>query len=172
MQVRQLSNLNKKSVQKVISILEKIGHPNPVIELKETARSAAEAATSLNVQVGAIVKTLLFLIENKNGRIPIIVLVAGDNKCNTEVLPKIINLEGRVIRPNAESVKKITGYSIGGVSPVGLPREIKIIIDTSLKRFENVWSAAGHPYCVFSSTFSELLKITKAVQSENIIKKN
>ena len=62
MQVRQLSNLNKKSVKKVISILEKIGHPNPVIELKETARSAAEAATSLNVQVGAIVKTLLFWI--------------------------------------------------------------------------------------------------------------
>ena len=73
-----------------------------------------------------------------------------------------------MIRPDANKVKNITGYSIGGVSPIGLPLNIDIIIDTSLKRFEILWSAAGHPNCVFNSTFNELKYFTKATESDGI----
>ncbi len=73
-----------------------------------------------------------------------------------------------MIRPDANKVKNITGYSIGGVSPIGLPLNINVIIDTSLKRFDILWSAAGHPHCVFSSTFDELKHFTKATESDEI----
>ena len=73
-----------------------------------------------------------------------------------------------VVVVNADKVKLITGFSIGGVSPVGLPSELDLIIDTSLKRFETIWSAAGHTHCVFSATYENLNKIIKAVESDEI----
>ena len=133
-----------------------------------TARSALDAAKSLNVPVGAIVKTLIFIIESKKIHTPVIVLIAGDKKCKIQALHKILNIEGSVFRPEAKIVKKITGYSIGGVSPIGLPRELNLIIDTSLRRFEKIWSAAGHPHCVFSSTYKQLLIMTNALESDEI----
>ncbi len=94
--------------------------------------------------------------------------MAGDKKCNTSVLPKLLGISGVVVRPDADKVKIITGYSIGGVSPVGLPEALRLIIDTSLKRFKTIWSAAGHSHCVFAATYEQLVEITKATESEDV----
>jgi len=108
------------------------------------------------------------LIQSKESVTPVITLISGDRLCNTKILPQLLNVEGKVIRPDADAVKSITGYSIGGVSPIGLPKELNIIADSSLKRFEKIWSAAGHPHCVFGSTFDELINLTGAQISELI----
>ena len=164
-----MSNLERKSVIKVSAILDRINHPEKVIELTKTARSALDAAHALKVPVGAIVKTLVFVINSKTKEVPVVTLVAGDKKCNTEMLPNILDIEGIVVRPDARRVKEITGYSIGGVSPLGLPKELDLIIDTSLKRFQKLWSAAGHPHCVFAATFAQLSQITGAIESDDVI---
>ncbi len=163
-----MSNLDKKSVLKVVNELNKLNHSSSVIELQDTARSALDASLALNVPVGAIVKTLIFLIQSRESETPVITLISGDRLCNTKILPQLLNVDGKVIRPDADKVKSITGYSIGGVSPIGLPKELNIIADSSLKRFEKLWSAAGHPHCVFSSTFDELKHFTKATESDEI----
>ena len=160
--------MERKSVQKVKNILKDINHSSKVIELKNTARSAQDAAIALDVSVGAIVKTLVFLIVDQEKSIPVITLIAGDKQCRTKIIPKLLNVNGKIIRPDAKTVKEISGYSIGGVSPVGLPRGIHVIMDNSLKRFEQIWSAAGHSHCVFSSTFEELRKITNPILSDEI----
>jgi prolyl-tRNA editing enzyme YbaK/EbsC (Cys-tRNA(Pro) deacylase) len=163
-----MSNLDKKSVLKVVNELNKLNHSSSVIELQDTARSALDASLALNVPVGAIVKTLIFLIQSREAETPVITLISGDRLCNTKILAQLLNVEGKVIRPDADTVKSITGYSIGGVSPIGLPKELNIIADSSLKRFKKIWSAAGHPYCVFGSTFDELISLTGAQISEII----
>lgn len=163
-----MSNLDKKSVLKVVNELNKLNHSSSVIELQDTARSALDASLALNVPVGAIVKTLIFLIQSREAETPVITLISGDRLCNTKILAQLLNVEGKVIRPDADTVKSITGYSIGGVSPIGLPKELNIIADSSLKRFEKIWSAAGHPHCVFGSTFDELINLTGAQISELI----
>ena len=163
-----MSNLEKKTVKKVSDFLKNIRHPEMVIELSETARTAQDAANALLVPVGAIVKSLLFIINNENKEISVVTLIAGDKKCKIELISKVLDVSGTVRRPNAEEVKKITGYSIGGVSPIGLSKSIKLIIDTSLKRFDKIWSAAGHPHCVFSASFTQLKDITGALETEKL----
>ena len=163
-----MSNLEKKTVRKVSDFLKNICHTEMVIELSETARTAQDAANALQVPVGAIVKSLLFIINNDNKEIPVVTLIAGDKKCRIELISTVLGVSGTVRRPNAEEVKKITGYSIGGVSPIGLPKSIKLIIDTSLRRFDKIWSAAGHPHCVFSASFSQLKDITCALETEKL----
>ena len=163
-----MSNLEKKTVKKVSDFLKNIRHPEMVIELSETARTAQDAANALLVPVGAIVKSLLFIINNENKEIPVVTLIAGDKKCKIELISKVLDVSGTVRRPNAEEVKKITGYSIGGVSPIGLSKSIKLIIDTSLKRFDKIWSAAGHPHCVFSASFTQLKDITGALETKKL----
>tara|TARA_B100001029_G_C14733781_1_gene271776 strand:+ start:112 stop:561 length:450 start_codon:yes stop_codon:yes gene_type:complete len=148
--------------------LLKSGHGHNVIELKDTARSAADAATALDVPVGAIVKTLVFIISDNNHNTPVIALVAGDKQCRTDMLPRVLGCCGEVIRPRADIVKEITGYSIGGVSPLGLPEKLDVILDASLKRFETIWSAAGHTHCVFPATFVQLANMTKSIESDQI----
>ena len=139
-----------------------------VIELEETARSAVDAANSLDVEVGAIVKTLVFVIRRQNHEIPVIALVAGDKRCNTDAFIKLLDIEGKIVKPDADRVKEITGYSIGGVSPIGLPSEWHLIMDSSLKRFETIWSAAGHTHCVFAATYKQLKEMTNATESDEI----
>jgi prolyl-tRNA editing enzyme YbaK/EbsC (Cys-tRNA(Pro) deacylase) len=163
-----MSNLEKKTVKKVSDFLKNVRHPEMVIELSETARTAQDAANALLVPVGAIVKSLLFIINNENKEIPVVTLIAGDKKCKIELISKVLDVSGTVRRPNAEEVKKITGYSIGGVSPIGLSKSIKLIIDTSLKRFDKIWSAAGHPHCVISASFTQLKDITGALETEKL----
>ena len=111
--------LSHPSVRHVTARLTDIGHPHQVIALADTARSAQEAAAALGVEVGAIVKTLMFVHGDDD--VPVIALIAGDRQCDAAALAARVGSSVACRRPDAARVKAATGYAIGGVSPVGLP---------------------------------------------------
>ena len=150
--------LNKEAVKRAETALKEFDEKLSVISLTESARTAKEAAASLGCEVGAIVKSLLF----KTNEDFILGLVAGDKKASLNKLKKLLNSKD-VSMASAEEVKKITGYTIGGVSPVGLLNKVDVLIDDSLERFESLFAAAGHPNCVFKINFTDLQKITKGL---------
>ena len=147
--------LNKEPVKRVEKSLKQFDQKMGIITLDSSARTALEAASSLGCEVGAIVKSLLFKTENTFS----LFLVAGDKKASLNKIKKTLNIKDASMA-SAEDVKNITGYTIGGVSPVGHLNEINIFIDNSLDRFENLYAAAGHPNCVFKTNFLDLQKIT------------
>ena len=147
--------LNKEPVNRVENILKEFDVTQKVIILDSSARTALEAASSLDCEVGAIVKSLLFKTENSF----ILCLVAGDKKASLKKIKKTLNIKD-VSMAAAEDVKTITGYTIGGVSPIGHLKKIDIFIDNSLERFTSLFAAAGHPNCVFKIDFKNLQKIT------------
>ncbi|NQV48375.1 MAG: YbaK/EbsC family protein [Rhodospirillaceae bacterium] len=159
-----MSNLKKPTVKRVRQALTDAGLNDAVIELDETARTAEDAAKATNSELGAIVKSLVFII----GEEPVLALVAGDHKCVPENLPRALNLEGEVRKTDADMVKAATGFSIGGVAPVGLALDLPVVIDVSLKRFDTIYAAAGHPHCVFPTTVNELKRLTGGIVSYNI----
>tara|TARA_B100001063_G_scaffold152597_1_gene142351 strand:+ start:9 stop:488 length:480 start_codon:yes stop_codon:yes gene_type:complete len=147
--------LDKEPVKKVQSILSNFDPEKKVVVLDNSARTALEAASSLGCEIGAIVKSLLFKTENSFT----LCLVAGDKKASLNKIKKILNIKD-VSMASADDVKNITGYTIGGVSPIGHLNKIDIFIDNSLKRFTSLFAAAGHPNCVFEINFTDLQKIT------------
>tara|TARA_Y100000992_G_scaffold289486_1_gene244091 strand:+ start:373 stop:852 length:480 start_codon:yes stop_codon:yes gene_type:complete len=147
--------LDKEPVQRVQRLLEKFDKNQKIITLNTSARTALEAAASLGCEVGAIVKSLLFKTENSF----ILCLVSGDKKASLSKIKKLLNKKD-VSMAEAHDVKVITGYTIGGVSPVAHLNKIDILIDNSLSRFNNLYAAAGHPNCVFKIDFKNLKKIT------------
>ena len=147
--------LNKEPVKRVENILKEFDVTQKVIILDSSARTALEAASSLGCEVGAIVKSLLFKTENSF----ILCLVAGDKKASLNKIKKTLNIKD-VSMAAVEDVKTITGYTIGGVSPIGHLKKIDIFIDNSLERFTSLFAAAGHPNCVFKIDFKNLQKIT------------
>ena len=153
--------LNKDSVKRVKEFIEAFDSQLKVIVLESAARTAQDAANSLHCEVGAIVKSLLFRAENSF----LICLVAGDKRCSLNKLKKILQKKD-VSMANADEVKKNTGFSIGGVAPVAHTTSLDVIVDESLKRFNFVFAAAGHPNCVFKVTYDKLIKITKGVEKE------
>ena len=156
------------SVHRVVATLSAAGQTEDVIELEETARSAEEAAKALGVEVGAIVKTLIFKLKSEVSDTPVAALISGDRRCSTDILSRLAGIEGKCTRPHADEVKSITGYSIGGVSPVGLPSTLIVLMDEMLNRYETVWAAAGHPHCVFPISFSGFQRITNATVSDHL----
>ena len=156
--------LTKETVKRVAAALEAAGLEGRIVELKEKARTAEDAAKALGVEQGSIVKSLVFLI----GEQPVLALVAGDHVCRPENLPRALNLEGDVRKADADEVQAASGFSIGGIAPVGLALELPMVIDVSLKRFETLYAAAGHPGCVFSASVTELKRLTKGIVSYNI----
>ena len=147
--------LNKEPVKRVENILKEFDVTQKVIILDSSARTALEAASSLGCEIGAIVKSLLFRTKNSF----ILCLVAGDKKASLNKIKKTLNIKD-VSMAAAEDVKTITGYTIGGVSPIGHLKKIDIFIDNSLERFTSLFAAAGHPNCVFKIDFKNLQKIT------------
>ena len=149
---------DKEPVKRVEKIIKKFDENLGVSVLKTSARTALEAASSLNCNVGAIVKSLLFKTDEKYA----LFLIAGDKKASLKKIKKNIKFSD-VSMASADEVKSITGYSIGGVSPVGHIKNIDIYIDKSLERFDFLFAAAGHPNCIFKISFLDLKKITKGV---------
>ena len=147
--------LNKEPVRKVSQKLKEFDEALKVIVLDSSARTAQDAANSLNAEVGSIIKSLFLRTKNSF----LLCLVAGDRRCSLNKIKKILG-EKDVSMGNADQVKQVTGFTIGGVSPVGHLNPIKIYIDQSLSRFENIFGAAGHPNCVFKINFIDLQKIT------------
>ena len=150
-----MSLLNKEPVKRAEKALKEFDETLSVTELENTARTALDAAKSLNCEVGAIVKSLLF----KNGDNFFLCLVSGDKRCSLNKLKKFFNSKDlSMASPN--DVKEQTGYTIGGVSPIGHTNSLQILVDRSLNRFEDLFAAAGHPNCIFKINFEDLKKIT------------
>ena len=146
-----MSLLDKEPVKRVDKILRTFDPSMSVIVLDNSARTALEAASSLGCEVGAIVKSLLFKTENQFT----LFLVAGDKKASLNKIKKTLKIKDALMA-SADEVKNITGYTIGGVSPVGHLNKIDIFIDNSLERFNFLYAAAGHPNCIFKINFSGL----------------
>ena len=147
--------LSKEPVKRAERSIKEFDPNLKIICLEQTARTAQDAATALGCNVGAIIKSLLFSTGNNY----ILCLISGDQRCSLNKLKKILN-EKDVTMAKPEDVKEITGYTIGGVSPVGHLTKIKIFIDSSLERFTTVFAAAGHPNCVFKINFNQLTNLT------------
>ena len=147
--------LDKEPVKRAEKSIKEFDQNLEIICLEQTARTAQDAATALGCNVGAIVKSLLF----KTGKSFVLCLVSGDKRCSLNKLKKILN-EKDVSMAKPDDVKKITGYTIGGVSPVGHINKIKIYVDNNLERFKTVFAAAGHPNCVFKIEYKHLIKLT------------
>tara|TARA_B100000945_G_C20354306_1_gene583832 strand:- start:78 stop:560 length:483 start_codon:yes stop_codon:yes gene_type:complete len=153
--------LNKEAVKRVSEYLKKFNPKLKIIVLDTTARTAKDAANSLKCDLGAIVKSLVF----RTDRDFIICLVSGDKRCSLNKLKKIFEKKD-VSMANADQVKENTGFSIGGVAPIGHLKKLNIIIDKSLGRFQFIYGAAGHPDCVFKITYPELIKLTNGLEKE------
>ena len=149
------SIFNKEPVLRAEKSLKQFSADLKVIELEQTARTANDAATALGCKVGAIVKSLLF----RAGDNFVLCLVSGDKRCSLNKLKKILD-EKDVSMANPEDVKRVTGYTIGGVSPIGHLTKIKIYIDENLKNFTSIFAAAGHPNAVFEIDFENLKALT------------
>jgi Cys-tRNA(Pro) deacylase len=158
-----MSLLDKEPVKRVEKFLKGFDQSLEVIVLENSARTAKDAAIALGCDVGAIVKSLLF----KTGDNFTLCLVAGDKRCSLNKLKKIKNIKD-ISMASPEEVKTQTGYTIGGVSPVGHLNKLEIFIDKSLERFNQLFAAAGHPNCVFKINFKNIQKITNG-KVEDII---
>ena len=139
-----------------------------IVHLDESARSAQEAANSLNTSVGSIIKSLLFKVNDMGVDYPVMALISGDKKGNEKQILLSSGYKGKLSRPNAEYVKKITGFSIGGVSPLTISKNIPMLIDDSLKRFDLLWGSAGHTHWVFPISFSDLTRLTNGRVIKNL----
>ena len=158
-----MSLLDKEPVKRVEKFLKGFDQSLEVIVLENSARTAKDAAIALGCDVGAIVKSLLFKTEDNFN----LCLVAGDKRCSLNKLKKIKNIKD-ISMASPEEVKNQTGYTIGGVSPVGHLSKLEIFIDKSLERFNELFAAAGHPNCVFKINFNDIQKITNG-KVEDII---
>ena len=153
--------LDKEPVKRAEKSIKEFDPSLEIICLKQTARTAKDAATALGCNVGAIAKSLLFNMGDNF----VLCLVSGDKRCSLNKLKKILD-EKNVFMAHPDDVKKITGYTIGGVSPVGHLIKVKIFIDTNLERFTTVFAAAGHPNCVFKIDFKQLTILTNGEKKE------
>ena len=158
-----MSLLDKEPVKRAERFLKDFDKSLEVIILENSARTAQDAAKALDCNVGAIVKSLLF----RTGDDFILCLVAGDKRCSLNKLKKLKDKKD-ILMASPEEVKTQTGYTIGGVSPIGHLNKIEILIDKSLERFNQLFAAAGHPNCVFKINFINIQKITNG-KVENII---
>ena len=154
--------LEKKNVLLVKNYLHNYNSNIKLIELSTTSKTAIDAANSLKTTVGSIVKSLIFKDEND---LYYLCLISGDKFVSINKLSFLLNQ--KIIKANAEEVKKTTGFSIGCVPPVAhknIPK--KIFIDLNLKNFEKIYAAAGNPYVVFKTTYLDLISITKAISCD------
>jgi prolyl-tRNA editing enzyme YbaK/EbsC (Cys-tRNA(Pro) deacylase) len=144
------------SAQKVQDALEVLGVSLKVVELPGSTRTAVEAAQAIGVQVGQIVKSLVF--KSKRTQRPILVIASGANRVkekNIEVL-----IDEPLGKADADFVREQTGFAIGGVPPVGHAQPIETFIDRDLLQYDEIWAAAGTPHAVFRLTPDELIRIT------------
>jgi Cys-tRNA(Pro) deacylase len=147
--------LDRENVKKVNTFIKRYNPSLKVIFLKNKAKTAKNAAKALDCDLGAIVKSLLFRTDNSFT----LCLVAGDKRCSLNKLKKLTNKKN-ISMASPQEVKTQTGYTIGGVSPVGHLKILEILIDNSLKRFNDLYASAGHPNYVFKIDFDNLQKIT------------
>ena len=151
-------------VQRVWRVLQQRGHPHAPVMLSEAARTAQQAADALGVHVGQIAKSIVF--RRKSDDAAVLVITSGDRRVDEK---KVDALVGKTGRADAQFVKSRTGYSIGGVSPVGHAQAPVTLIDRELFRFPEIWAAAGHPHGVFKLQPHDLERLTGAPVADVVL---
>jgi prolyl-tRNA editing enzyme YbaK/EbsC (Cys-tRNA(Pro) deacylase) len=146
-------------VLRVTDALRSGGSSDQVRILDDTARTAQDAATALGVEVAQIVKSLVFTTAGDQGPEPLLVLTSGSHQVDVHKVADLLGIEA-LGRADADFVRQHTGFTIGGVAPVGTLAPIRTLIDVDLARYDVVWAAAGHPHAVFPTTYDELLRLT------------
>lgn len=149
-----------RNVTRVRELLAAAAMNGEVRTLADSARTSAEAATAVGVEVGAIAKTLIFLAAGE----PVVVIASGSQRVDTAALSMLLDGK-KITRADAEAVRAATGYAIGGVSPVGLPEGLVVFVEKALAEFDVVWAAAGTPHAVYPTTYEEILSITRGTSS-------
>lgn len=144
-------------VRRVAARLTELGHPHEVVMLPVTGRTAADAAAALGVELGQIAKSIVF--RRQSDQTAVVVVTSGDRRVEEKKVAAVVGALGRA---DADFVKTATGFSIGGVSPVGHTSAPVILIDRELFRFDQIWAAAGHPHAVFPLSPAELVRLTAA----------
>ena len=134
-----------RSARRVRDALVALGLPAEIRRLSDSTRTAPEAAAAVGCELGAIVKSLV--MRGARSGEPVLALVSGANRADEALLADAVGEPVR--RPDAAYVRETTGYSIGGIPPVGHPAPLRTLLDEDLLRFETVWAAAGHPHAVF-----------------------
>ena len=146
------------NVLRVVAKLKELNIGGEVTHLADSARSAQEAADALGILVGQVASSIVFKLPDGS---PLLVITSGRHRVDTELVAKELGVE-KLNRADADYVKEASGFSIGGVSPVGWVNQATIVIDLALNDYEVVWAAAGHPHTVFPTTYGELLTATNA----------
>jgi prolyl-tRNA editing enzyme YbaK/EbsC (Cys-tRNA(Pro) deacylase) len=150
--------LQNPSVQRVSAKLKELGIKGEVHVLSDSARTAQEAADALGILVGQVASSIVFKLDDES---PLLVITSGRHRVDTKLVAEKLGV-AKLHRVDADYVKEKSGFSIGGVSPVGWVSQATILIDEALNDYEVVWAAAGHPHSVYPTTFAELLECTGA----------
>lgn len=150
--------LEKAAVKRVAAALTEHGCAGEIKVLADSARTAAEAASALGIEVGQIASSLIFKLPDGS---PLLVITSGRHRVDTDLVSRNLGIE-KLGRVDADYVKENSGFSIGGVAPLGWVSPATILIDQALNDYEVVWAAAGHPHAVYPTTFAELVKVTSA----------
>jgi prolyl-tRNA editing enzyme YbaK/EbsC (Cys-tRNA(Pro) deacylase) len=145
-----------RNARRVQAALESAGSKAVVRELPSSAHTSAEAAAALGVEVEQIAKSLVFVADGR----PVIAVLRGSDRLDPARLKHHLEADD-VHRADADVVREATGFPIGGVSPVGLPGGLVVIVDRTLDQYPVVWAAAGTPHAVFPTSFGELLDVSR-----------
>jgi prolyl-tRNA editing enzyme YbaK/EbsC (Cys-tRNA(Pro) deacylase) len=156
-----VTDTHPRSVENVRAVLHAAGLPGAdrIRHIPDGARTAAEAAAALGVEVGAIANSLVFVARSGDDATPLLVMTSGGHRVDTVALAARIGVDA-IDRATPEIVRSATGQAIGGVAPVGHPEPLRTIVDPVLETFPEIWAAAGHSHAVFPLTYDELVRIT------------
>jgi prolyl-tRNA editing enzyme YbaK/EbsC (Cys-tRNA(Pro) deacylase) len=151
--------LEKAAVRRFKDAANSLGVKGEIKILADTARTAVDAANGLGIKVGQIASSLIFTLPSGN---PLLIITSGRHRVDTDLVAKELNI-AELGRADANYVKEVSGYSVGGVSPLGwILQPEKILIDEALNDYEVVWAAAGHPHAVYPTSYTELIACTGA----------
>lgn len=151
--------LTNPSVLRVTALLKELGCSGEPTILSESARTALDAANALGIEVGQVASSIVFKLPSGN---PLLVITSGRHRVDTELVAKNLGVD-KLHRADADFIKNASGFSIGGVSPIGWINQPEItLIDVALSEHEVAWAAAGHPHSVYPTSFAELSRVTGA----------
>jgi prolyl-tRNA editing enzyme YbaK/EbsC (Cys-tRNA(Pro) deacylase) len=159
------------AVLRVQRALHQYGIDPQISHLDETARTALDAANALGIEVGQVASSIVFRLPDE---LPLLVITSGRHRVDTNLVADFLKVE-KLLRADADFVRRWSGFAIGGVSPIawqsdsceskstlGYPSELTILIDIALNDYEILWAAAGHTHAVFPTSYTQLIEITGA----------
>ena len=151
--------LEKAAVKRFKEAADSLGVKGDINILADTARTAIDAANGLGIEVGQIASSLIFKLPSGN---PLLIITSGRHRVDTDLVAKNLGIT-ELGRADANYVKEVSGYSVGGVSPIGWTSQPEVtLIDQALNDYPVVWAASGHPHAVYPTSFAELVRATGA----------